>query len=108
MLERLIEKQRAQLEEKKQKEFIAKQKESYDKIINTIQSAENIDELLEIRYDKLSPDAQKSVEKQLMKRKKAIESGIIKTKQKEQLMLFEEQRTSINNSQNITAFFNNI
>ena len=102
MLERLIEKQRAQLEEKKQKEFIAKQKESYDKIINTIQSAENIDELLEIRYDKLSPDAQKSVEKQLMKRKKAIESGIIKTKQKEQLMLFEEQRTSINNSQNIT------
>jgi len=102
MLERLIEKQKAQLEEKKQKAYLAKQKERYAKTMASIQSAQNIDELLEIRYDDLPEKAQKSVEKELMKRKKIIESGIMKKEQKEQLLLFEGQRAEINNSKSIT------
>ena len=102
MLSRLIDKQKAQLEEKRKRKFIANQKAEHKRVMHEIESAEDIESLAAVRYDDVSNELLKQIEKALVKRRKMIESGLKKKQQNEQHLLFEQQRTAINTATSTT------
>ncbi len=102
MLSNIIEKQLVLLEEKKKKKFIAHQKAEYNRIMKSIESAQDIESLTNLRYDDVSNDVLGNIEKALSNRKKIIESGLKKQQHDEQIQLFEEQGEEINTATTIT------
>ena len=102
MLSRLIEKQGTQLEEKRKRKFLAEQKAEYNRIMEDIELAEDIESLTAVRYDDISNEYLKYVEKALVKRRKKIESGIKKEQQTQLNLQFEQQRAAINAATSIT------
>ena len=63
--------------------------------MHEIESAEDIESLAAVRYDDVSNELLKQIEKALVKRRKLIESGLKKKQQNEHqvffLLLFERQ-----------------
>ena len=103
MLNRLIEKRSAELEEAKRKEYLAEQEAQYNQIMEEIGSAEDLDELAAVRYSHVSSDVLKYIEKAITKRRKLIETGVKKQQQLENKQKFEDYRTQINEADDLTT-----
>jgi hypothetical protein len=103
MLNRLIEKREAELEEAKRKQYMAEQEEQYNLIMVEIEAATDLDELAAVRYSHVSSDVIKYIEKAIAKRRRLIEAGLKKQQQREHQERFEKYRGMINESQDLTT-----
>jgi len=103
MLNRMIEKREAELEEAKRKQYLAEQEEQYNQIMAEIGAAQDLDELSAIRFSHVSDNVIKHIEKAIVKRRKLIEAGIKKQQQLEEREHFEQYRTQINEAENLTT-----
>ena len=103
MLNRIIEKRSAELEEAKRKEYLAEQEAQYNKIMAEIETARDLDELSAIRFSHVSDDVIKYIEKAIGKRRKLIEAGIKKQEQIEVQKRYEDYRKRINDSEDLTT-----
>ena len=103
MLNRLMEKRESELEEAKRKQYIAEQEEQYNRIMIEIDAARDLDELSAIRYNNVSSDVVKYIEKAITKRRKLIDAGLKRKEQQEAKERYEKYRNMINESQNLTT-----
>lgn len=102
MLTRIMEKQTTEWEEKAREKLLAKQEAEFAKIMDAIATATDLDELSAIRYDIVSEDAIKSVERAITKQKKAIESGLKKQASEEERQKVNAFKEQINQASTLT------